>query len=248
MTNPAGTGRRRSTTSRTITGRCENSASTLLPLALNRSRPPSGPTPPSWTDRPLPLCPPGSARLKAGGVGANNRAGREAGVEPATGPICQCLLLLAVFLFPLHTEVGNVGGREDRGVALAVEFPEPLCIPDFDAVVHPGDDHLTRQARELPQMLGDRDPPLFVGGDLDGTGEQGACCLAFGRPALGGFARVVGDALELRGRVDGEAAIERLGHHCPALELVAKPRRQDDPALRVERVLVFAQEHRLRTT
>src|SRR5262249_42605040 len=57
-----------------------------------------------------------------------------------------------------------------------------------------------------------------------------------------------GDPFELFGRADGEAARERFRHHRPAFELVTKARRQDDPPLRVERVLVFAEEHVASTT
>src|SRR5204862_7119753 len=86
-TNPTGTGRRSSTTSRPITGRCENSASTSVssPFSPEPHLPPA-PTPAPRSTGAARDVSPGRQRLKAGGVGANNRAGRGAGDGPGTNP------------------------------------------------------------------------------------------------------------------------------------------------------------------
>src|SRR6185312_3237770 len=73
--------------------------------------------------------------------------------------------------------------------------------------------------------------------------EERAGGLALARTAPARLAHLGGAALELGGRIHVQAAVEPPCHHRTSLELVTKSRRENDPTLRVEGVLVLPQEH-----
>ena len=128
---------------------------------------------------------PGRQRLKAGGVGANNRAGRGAGDGP-----------------------GEAGSRH-LSRRSALEIPDSdrtrrsrrcLRLPTIDAVPSrsfsrnvvasqismwsnvAGDDHVAVEVGEVAQVRRDGDATLLVGRDLHRAGEEGAGGLALRSP------------------------------------------------------------------
>ena len=183
--SPAGTGRRSSTTSRTITGRCENSASTSV--SSNRFAGTASPPAPSPAPRSTGAArdvSPSRQRLIAGGVGANNRAGRGAGDGPGirAPSSCQRSLLSDFDLCIRSEEVVDAFAADDGGDALRVALGEHLRVPDLEVVEVAGDDHLTLEPGVLAQVRRDRDPALLVGRDLDRAGEERAGGLALRAP------------------------------------------------------------------
>src|SRR5207247_6082768 len=93
------------------------------------------------------------------------------------------------------------------------------------------------------QAVGDGDAALAVGLAVLGGGEEvphsGARALLTRAPHLG---HLLGAGFEVLERPDGDAAVDLLGHHRTALELVAVLGREDDPALIIDGVAVFGEE------
>ena len=150
--SPAGTGRRSSTTSRTITGRCENSASTSV--SSNRfagAASAAGPVSSPPVDRHRPGCLPGSATAESGrSRGQQPRRPRGWRRARSSG--------LRSFVKALHCsdiapsygashEVVDALASDDRGRTLLVALAERLRVPDLDVVEVAGHDHLAVEAR-----------------------------------------------------------------------------------------------------
>src|SRR5215471_3258068 len=119
------------------------------------------------------------------------------------------------------------------------------AIPDLQVVEDAGHRHLTADARALEQVGGDHDPPLLVELRLRRGSEEEP----LQRPGLAAEGVERPDPVrELRpfvDRVDVETAVQPTCDDHPVAELLAKARREGEPVLVVERVLVLAQQHRL---
>src|SRR5680860_337573 len=234
-TQPGRPGARRSSTSLPITGRCSNTFLSLrrrqflLTRTRVRHQPPGRSMPSGFL--------PGSARSKAGGVGAFNRDGRGAGGRPeACVGVCPFRARL------LHEVVESFAGA-DRGGALVHLLAPARRVPDLEVGELPDDEDVTIERRVLPQRLRDRHSALLVGHDFLGTAEQRPRGVPFPVASLGLLVQLGCHLLEVLSRVHPQTPVEALGDDRTVSELVPELRRQDHPPLRVQGVLCFSQEH-----
>src|SRR5205085_5721651 len=129
-------------------------------------------------------------------------------------------------------------------VARLLALLPALDVPDLDAVELTADDDVALEAGEGTQAGRDGDAALTVElAVLGGREEIPHPCtraLLARAPQLG---HLLGAGLEVLERPDGDAAVDLLGHHRAALELVAVLGREDDPALIIDGVTVLTEEH-----
>ena len=187
--NPAGTGRRSSTTSRAITGRCENSASTSDSSTSSDRRDPGHPLPipapaPRSTGAARDVSP-GRLRLKAGGVGARQPR-RPGGWRRArrTGPArcCQCSMRAYRLHLARLREVVDALAFDDRGRTGAVALAEPLRVPESRCGRSCRRRSRRGRGRRTPAAVGGiATRPCLSGRDLDRAGEERAGGLALAR-------------------------------------------------------------------
>src|SRR5262249_61365095 len=96
-------------------------------------------------------------RLKAGGVGANNRAGRGAEDELGATRLVAMSIPIAPWLrrpaqHARSNEVLDPFAGTDRGDPFGVARPEALGIPDLDVVVTAGHDHVAVEGGVLAEV------------------------------------------------------------------------------------------------
>src|SRR5215208_1846599 len=126
-----------------------------------------------------------------------------------------------------------------------VELPPPrLSIPDLDVVGHAGDDDVPREPGVPEQGRGNHDPPLLVQLGLGRAGEEMAL-----EPAAVGVERVQANDARLEtvtplvARPHIEASVHASRKDNAGRQLLAEARREREPVLVVDGVLVFAEKH-----
>src|SRR5947209_16198999 len=166
------------------------------------------------------------------------------GLGVSGGPCRSTLLLIsgarrsaACLLRSARGRRGAVSGGETL-LADLLRAPPRCGVPDLDVVVQAGDHHVALEAREFAQARGDGHPALAIGRGFGGTGEERPLDIPV---ALAGpLFDLVGLHVELLGAPEGEAPVFFTGDVGLVAQLLAKACWEDETALGVERVLVFA--------
>src|SRR5437762_4977341 len=123
--------------------------------------------------------------------------------------------------------------------------PPGGAVPDLEVVVDARDDDVAPELRVLEQRGRKTDPALLVELRLGRAGEEEPL-----HPPAALAERVqraealLDDTLPVLARVREEAAVHAPGHDDPLGEPVPELRRQREPVLVVDRVLVLAEKHR----
>src|SRR5262249_23830013 len=127
---------------------------------------------------------------------------------------------------------------------LALLLSPGRAVPDLEVVVDADDGHLARDPRALDEPARDDQPALPVEVALRGSGEH----VAPEQPGVGGQRIQRLDApphgVPRGARIGLEAAVEPEGHDDPVLERPAQLGGQGEAVLLVQRVVVFAEQHR----
>ena len=190
---------------------------------------------------------PGRQRLKAGGVGADNRAGRGAGVGPGEpGP---ALSKSGPRIGPDRTRRSRRCPRLLRSRRCLTRSCSRNRAASQSSMWSKCPATITSRSRApySRRFGGIATRPCLSGVISTAPAKNVRAAWRSFRSRVGGTRSCAppGSA-EFGRREDGEAAVERLRHHRTSLELVPEARREDDPPLGVEGVLVLSQEHRLR--
>src|SRR5581483_4557705 len=119
------------------------------------------------------------------------------------------------------------------------------AIPDLEPVAHPDDDHLAAEPGVRDQRRRHHHAALLVGPRLDRAGVVEALedARLVAEPVEPGQARL-DQLLPVARRVRLDAGVEPAGEDDAAGERLPELRRQGEPVLVVEGVVVFAEQHR----
>src|SRR5262249_44618672 len=119
-----------------------------------------------------------------------------------------------------------------------------VAVPDLEVVVDTDDDDLALEPRPRRELGRHEDAALLVGQRVDDTGEEESLQLTgLARKGVEPGQTLLDDARPALAWIHVEVRVDALADHDAAPQQIAKPRRQREPALLVDRMLVFAEEH-----